>query len=66
MVHVGSPAGDTGLFLDVEYLATADPVERFLQQPHGQMADRIGRLSFPAERAALNVPENFPLRLAQY
>jgi hypothetical protein len=53
--------GNASLFFHVKNFAAAHPIERFLQQAHRQMTDRIVSLALPAKWAPLDMPEDFPI-----
>src|SRR6266542_1623467 len=55
------PGSDTCLLFDIKYLATAQPVQSFLQQSHCQMTNWIHSLALPAQWTALNMPENLSI-----
>ncbi len=56
-------SGVTGSLFYIKDLASAQPIERLLKQPHCQMTDRLFCRPLPAQGAALDMPEDVGIRL---
>ena len=59
----GVTLGDAGDLFHIEDFPAAQPIQRFLQQPDRQVTDRLRLMPAPAQRTALDMPEDLLPRL---
>src|SRR5688572_28680297 len=57
--------GNASFFVDLEVLAAADPVERFLEDADSQVAAGGGGSAAPADRAAHVLPDEAVIQLGE-